>query len=372
MDLSTRKKNIFSFDWYAIATCKFELARRNVELVDTGQLWFYTYHERVPVQLGEIFCPHTWRKKLFFFSAGRMSVDAVESILVDKMTLLDVGDDDGDDDNDVVPEKEEDVVVISDKRVPVEVVDLSRLYGEGQRGVTAKKNFDLGEPVQIEVAAVYVAHALDDETTADASVVNFFLGQKDRKYNVCPKELCKLKGALLIALTGLLISKKESLARMMIEDGPWSMHGRLNTAKYATPQDAFPMAAKLYNFPETWTLQEFGKLYGVVQINAILAYSPLSMRAYGAGIFPAASFFNHSCAPNAIMVVRPEKIVIQVRVCRFIIVVHCHSGKNFSRRVVVCCRCSLLSFRRLLRLKLARRSPLHIARFPWTFCRQTW
>jgi hypothetical protein len=44
MDLSTRKKNIFCFGWYAIVTLEFELARRNVELANTGQLWFDTYH----------------------------------------------------------------------------------------------------------------------------------------------------------------------------------------------------------------------------------------------------------------------------------------------------------------------------------------
>jgi hypothetical protein len=43
MDMSTRKKNIFTFGWYAIVTLEFELARRNVEFVNTEQLWFVTF-----------------------------------------------------------------------------------------------------------------------------------------------------------------------------------------------------------------------------------------------------------------------------------------------------------------------------------------
>jgi hypothetical protein len=41
--MSTRKKNIFTFGWYAFMTTEFELARRNVEFVDTEQLWFVTF-----------------------------------------------------------------------------------------------------------------------------------------------------------------------------------------------------------------------------------------------------------------------------------------------------------------------------------------
>jgi hypothetical protein len=59
MDLSTRKKNIFTFGWYAIVTLKFELARRNVEFVDTEQLWFVTFTFTLSrtraSRLGEIF-----------------------------------------------------------------------------------------------------------------------------------------------------------------------------------------------------------------------------------------------------------------------------------------------------------------------------
>jgi hypothetical protein len=204
------------------------------------------------------------------------------------------------------------VVVIHDKRIQVDVVDLSSVYGEGQRGMTAKRNFAAGEPIQSEVATVYVTHALPAEE--DAAVRNFFLGRPGpggKMFDVCPPELLKLKGSLIIALTGLLIEKHEKLALIMTTEGPWCLLGRLHTGKYATPYEAFPVAAAVYKFSERWTLQEFGRLYAIVQINAILAYSPLSSRVYGAGLFNGSVFFNHSCIPNAIASVRPGKLVIQ-------------------------------------------------------------
>lgn len=199
---------------------------------------------------------------------------------------------------------DDDVVVLGSKRILIDVVLMESIYGAGHRGATAKQDFQIRDVIQVEDAAAYV--------TFDTKGANYFTRGRD----VIPDCLREVKGGLLIALTGILIRDCEELALFTIAEGSWSLHGHLDTVKYATPYEAFPIVQDMYvdkEKAERWNLQTFGRLYAVVQRNATLSYIPLTTNVYGAGFFPGSVFFNHSCVPNAILVTMPGKCVVQVK-----------------------------------------------------------
>jgi|WetSurMetagenome_2_1015567.scaffolds.fasta_scaffold00597_5 hypothetical protein len=50
--------------------------------------------------------------------------------------------------------------------------------------------------------------------------------------------------------------------------------------------------------------------HGASQVNAIRGVMPFSDHCYGVGFFGSASFFNHACQPNAVMIVQPNSVYI--------------------------------------------------------------
>jgi len=229
-------------------------------------------------------------------------------------------------------EEEGDEIHFTDKDVLINIVDLSKDYGPQQRGVTSKKEFNMSDAIQSEVALIWVTYkVLDQSAAADAAENNktpatpppkteklnaFFMQDGKNKFHVLPTPLEEVSGGLLIALTTLMILHEESKCDLMISDSEWALFGSWDP-KYVPAAEAYTWARKLYGEQfsqeqtDKWTMERFGLMYAVVQTNAFIAYSPISVHAYGAGMFPGAAFFNHSCKPNAIAVVRPGKLVIQ-------------------------------------------------------------
>lgn len=215
--------------------------------------------------------------------------------------------------------KDNDDVVGTEDRMLVDIVDKSSLYGRGHRGMVAKQPFGPGDLIQQEVAAAYVSHALNPETSSRDMDI-FFLGGDKRPYDICPPELTNVRGGLYIALTGILIWDREPLCLRVIEEGPWALFGRIHTGRFLDPYEAYKHIKQLYLDPlaeeqpekaARWTQREVGRLYSVVQLNALAGHIPVSAHVYGAGFFPCAAFFNHSCNPNAIATMLPNKLVIQ-------------------------------------------------------------
>jgi len=341
--------------------------------------------------------------------------------------------DDVDDQQENKDEKEEDElveVIMTDKHILVDVVDMEKQYGPGHRGMVAKQAFQASDQIQSEIAALYVS-APFDRKEVDGDVISFFLGGE--KFKECPVELMEKKSGLIIALTARMICERPDLCKLMMnETSPWGLHGRLHGGtRYELAVDAYALAKKYYLDPagintseimesnadvssdlnqsgyvnvsesvdlnlepslnqsgyinvsesgepeqslnqsgyinvsesgepeqslnqsgyinvsesgepeqslnqsgyvnvlesvqlnpdqscdnqpdlgKVWDLKEFGRLYAIIQVNALVGMMPMKNGVYGAGIFPGSVFFNHSCNPNAILVMRPGKIVIQ-------------------------------------------------------------
>ena len=220
---------------------------------------------------------------------------------------------------------EGDEIVFTDKVALIDIVDLSHTYGEHHRGATAKKDFNMSDSIQSEAAAMWVTFPVVDPDDNGVPVpVTFFMGTSAHPYHVVPPELDsdKVRGGILIALTALMIKYREDKCNLMVSQTEWALFGRCDNTKYETAEKAYELVKSIYfskkngnaerrQFLKNWNLERFGRMYAVVQVNAILAYSPISVNVYGAGMFPGSVFFNHSCKPNAIATVYPGKLTIQ-------------------------------------------------------------
>lgn len=173
---------------------------------------------------------------------------------------------------------EDDVDIVVQESEQVDVVDLSSIYGPFQRGCLSKLAFQPRDIIFSERARAYVTHDVSS-SDPDAGLLergpdpDFFIKNRE----LIPSRLLKLKGAPLIALTGILICDQEPLALQCITEGPRSMHGRIHEKKCALPVEAFAAIQDAY-FPhfahdkektERWNLQSVGRLYAVVQLNAV-------------------------------------------------------------------------------------------------------
>jgi hypothetical protein len=213
------------------------------------------------------------------------------------------------------------------KGLPFDVVQMSKTYGPGQRGAVAPRAYKARDRIMREIACIWVAapgprllaDAVEWERKAHEDYGRFFLGTEREThppYHVCPPQLSPPEfpmGGLHVALTGLLIKHREDIAELVTEQSEWSLHGSLDLLNYPAPQDCYEIARDLYfaDKAERWDVKRFGRLFGVLQVNAIRGVLPFSTDAYGVGLFTSAAFFNHACQPNAVIMVYPNTVVIQ-------------------------------------------------------------
>jgi len=200
-------------------------------------------------------------------------------------------------------------------------------YGASQRGAIAPKQIQAGAAILHEPAHMWVATAPpiteEDapawEREANADYTRYFLGLGRKispPYPVCPPELSAPafpSGGLHVALTGLLIRDKEDVAELVIGDSEWALHGSLDLGNFPAPQDCYEVAKALYfaDKADRWDVKRFGRLFGVMQVNAIRGVLPFSDRCYGLGLFGSAAFINHSCQPNAVLIVQPNQVYLR-------------------------------------------------------------
>jgi hypothetical protein len=221
--------------------------------------------------------------------------------------------------------------------LPFDVCHMNKTYGPSQRGATAPRQYKAGQVIFRETPAVWVASAVDPlpgdappwEQDAEKDYGRFFQGMgriahgKEGSaipaYHVAPAELAPPvfpAGGLHVAITGLMIRDREEVADTISGDSEWALHGSLDLHNFPPPQDCYEVAKTLYfaDKADRWDVKRFGKLYGVVQVNALGGTLPFSAEYFGAGLFTGAAFFNHSCQPNAIIMVMPNSLRLQALV----------------------------------------------------------
>ncbi len=215
--------------------------------------------------------------------------------------------------------------------LPFDVTDLSRRYGPSQRGATATQTYEAPCVIMSEVACVWMAVERfapeqeargeddDDGSWEQEDAQNyrrFFMHtpKKQQPFYVCPAALvtqCGLERAIYVALAGIMIRDHEDVANLICGDSEWALHGSHDPVTYLPPPTAYALARPFY-FPdpdkESWDLKRFARLYGVLQVNAVRGMIPFSTALFGVGLFTGAAFFNHSCHPNAVMMVQPGKV----------------------------------------------------------------
>lgn len=168
--------------------------------------------------------------------------------------------------------------------LPFDVALMEKTYGPSHRGAVAPKEILPGTLIYHEVAQLWVAmpaptipeNASAWEKEANASHIRFFLGTNRKKvppYHICPPELCPPlleRGGLHVALTGLLIAHKEEVADVICGDNEWALHGSLDLLNFPAPHDCYEVAKTLYfaDKAESWDLKRFGRLFGVIQVDA--------------------------------------------------------------------------------------------------------
>lgn len=223
-------------------------------------------------------------------------------------------------------------IEFSDAHADFEISVMAEKYGASQRGVIATKSFNPSDHILSERPKCYVSARFDEKTDPHGFFSRDWNGND---FASIPKELDDMenvKGKLVITLTAEMILQKPLICELMVSDSEWAFFGMLDEKKYESPERAYEIVKKVYykktgnsatggnateqkkrrrTFLKCWPLETFTKLYAVIQTNAQIAYSPLSVNVYGAGIFTAGMFFNHSCQPNAMCTVRPGKLVIQ-------------------------------------------------------------
>ncbi len=214
-------------------------------------------------------------------------------------------------------------VVIEDRRVPYVISLMEDVYGRGHRGAIAIQRMEMRDIIQVENALVYVSHKMSDTVASDCK--SFFGGQPSAPYHEVPDELVTVAGGLHITMTAVLMRDHAAKAKLFI-DPVKGLHGRIHKGKCTEPEEAWEWVQKLFPglcptgvekmfplaHPAVWDFDSFVKLYAVVQLNAVEGIVPLSINMYGLGFFPGSVYFNHSCSPNAMRVMMPGKLCIQV------------------------------------------------------------
>jgi hypothetical protein len=254
--------------------------------------------------------------------------DKEEAIVVEEETFdgdLELRERGGDDPRDGTGEALLDTGI---PNMPFDIADMSKTYGPSQRGATAPKKIQAGKLIFHEVADMWVATAAPPlsekpslwEKQVGEDYKRFFLGTQKTKvppYHVCPPELSYPtfpQGGLHVALAGLLIQQTpEDVADIIIGDSRFALHGSLDLLNFPAPQDCYEIAKRLYfaDKADKWDVKRFGRLFGVLQVNALRGMMPFSDACYGVGLFSGAAFFNHACQPNAVMIVNPNNVYIQ-------------------------------------------------------------
>lgn len=252
-----------------------------------------------------------------------MSVENKEEEPVSIQTIPEDGG--GGDEEEAAAEAEyERRVLISDPRVPYDIVMMEDVYGEGQRGVIANRPIAAHDAIQIETSLAYVSYPFAADNVA-AHVKDFFghvstVNGERKTLAVMPEELKSVPGGVYVALTGEMIARHEKLA-VMIVDPLTGFHGRINPDphKSCTAEEAHALIEKHYlgggeeeaEKTAFWTLQMTARLFAVVQSNSKEGFVPMSINLYGIGMFPGSAYFNHSCSPNAVLTMLPGKVFVQ-------------------------------------------------------------
>jgi hypothetical protein len=249
---------------------------------------------------------------------------------------------------------ESDTPVVMDTREQdfFEFGDMSSTYGPFQRGCIAKSAAPPGTVVLLEDAMIWVCAPLpedlaDDDGNFPEAVKLFFLSSPSHpNWFMLPKDLLDVLGGFHIALTALAILRQPFMANVFLGDVPDfpGLFGHHDFGNCCTAAEAYEIAHKYFFQPAIeagkkqpdaeseleapserraritateeelaeWTVERFGRLYAVMQTNALKGYRPMDTELYGVGIFSAACFYNHSCNPNAVMHVQPGKVCIQL------------------------------------------------------------
>ncbi len=228
---------------------------------------------------------------------------------------------------DAIPEeltREEKIKMLQEQKAVFLIEEASGEYGMHHRKSVCAIDIQPCTRFHVERAMVYVAAGVEPETQEEkdkeGSDVKFFTGQG--LYNRCPAPFLGIKGCMHVYMTCLLIKDYPKKARMFLGhvEGVSGLFGRVNenSSHFCTPMQAWPISndqiLRHIEPPEErayWTLDKFARLYGVVQVNAVLGRMPLRDGCYGLGFFPGVCFINHSCVPNAVRIMVPGRIYIQ-------------------------------------------------------------
>jgi hypothetical protein len=235
--------------------------------------------------------------------------------------LQDVPAEDGEAASKPEEEEEEAKVVISDERLPYDIVLMEKVYGEGHRGFVARKPLEAGDFIHMEQASVYVVAPNYDDEHKNSFYAN-------DAYDRIPADAPDIPDVDFVVLSCLLIEKRPVLARVLIHPTQ-GMHGRIRLegrghsfidkafayfqkrcpTLATSVDDETPVLAPMVDDGK-WTKPMFTRLLAVVSLNAVRPTVPMTHVPFGTAFFSSTAYMNHSCAPNAVAIYLPNKVAV--------------------------------------------------------------